>query len=73
MEKTMTMIQDSQNDMLIDDLHNISQWACCRGHAALEQELDKMITTLMKLRASSSCPGQDYPAKLALRDLDSDT
>ena len=72
-ERATMIIQDSQNDMLIDDLHNISQWACCRGHAALEQDLDKMITTLMKLRASSSCPGQDYPAKLALRDLDSDT
>lgn len=68
----MTMIQDSQNDMLIDDLHNISQWACCRGHAALEQELDKIIITLKKLRASTSRQSQDCPAKLALRDLDLD-
>jgi hypothetical protein len=70
MEKTM--IQDSQNDMLIDDLHNISQWACCRGHAVLEQELDKIITTLEELRASTSRQSQDFPAKLALRDLDLD-
>ena len=71
MEKTM--IQDSQNDMLIDDLKNISQWACCRGHAVLEQELDKIITTLEELRASTSRQSQDFPAELALRDLDLDT
>jgi len=78
MEKTMTIIKDYDNDMLIHDfmlineLHNISQWACCRGHAALEQELDKIITTLEELRASTSRQSQDFPAELALRDLDLD-
>ena len=66
------MIQDSQNDMLIHDLKNLSQWACCREHVALEIELDRIITTLEELRASTSRQSQDFPAELALRDLDLD-
>jgi hypothetical protein len=72
MEKTMTIIEDWENDKLLNDLKDVSCWACCRGHAVLEQELDKIITTLEELRASTSCQSQDFPAELALRDLDLD-
>jgi len=68
----MTIIEDYDNDMLIHDLKNIACWACCREHAALEIELDRIITTLEELRASTSRQSQDFPAELALRGLDLD-
>ena len=72
MEKTMTIIEDWENDKLLNDLMDVGCWASCRGHTVLEQELDKIITTLEELRASTSRQSQDFPAELALRDLDLD-